>query len=174
MGIDISAYNLSTGNKWVLIIPFKSIDPTLSSDNFSLNLTNFSINDLSIGSTDFGIRGVRIPIPTISRNESKSITFNYMLSSNWRQYRLLYTWFNKIAKEGGGADLNFMSKYMLDCTVYVLSEFKKKLFSITYFGSWISNLAKIDFNYQSDGQQINHNFTLNYAYYEIDDLIEKG
>lgn len=166
-------YNLATGTKWYMIFPFQKIDPDIGSANVALNLFNFSLPEFSIGETEISLRGVSIPIPNGVRSESKQITFNYLLSSNWYQYQLLYKWFSIIANECGGQSAGNMGDYMLDLTVMIISEYKNPLFEIVFHNSWIANLASVDFNYQDDDEVIHHSFDVNFSHYTIKNLIEE-
>jgi hypothetical protein len=178
MAAEIQGYNLLTGNKWILSIPFQQINPDLKYEDVCLNLTNFSLPDFTVSQSEFGIRGVSIPIPSKVRNESKSITFNYMLSHDWSQYKLLYKWFSLIVDESGrGTDSSDdpsgggIPPYLTDITVIMLSEYKNLTWSMVFRGAWISSLGSIDLNYQQGEENIQHSFTINYAYYEINDLL---
>lgn len=169
MPLPVQAYNLATGNKWLLVIPFHKVLTDTKSTQLAFNLVNFSIPDFSIGSTEFPIRGASFPLPTTVRNESKSITFFYLLSSDWYQYKFLYKWFNMIANEEGGGQL---PKYgNLDMTVYMLTEFKNVRFYFTFYGCWLQSLGSLDLNYQTGENNVMHSFTCMYAYYKIHDLI---
>ena len=57
MQLPIDAYNLSTNDKWILVIPFKQIDESFSVDNIALNLTNFSLPELSMSQVEMPIMG---------------------------------------------------------------------------------------------------------------------
>ena len=133
MSLSSTAYNLATGNKWILSIPFNLLEVEALSDEaevptfketIAFNLYNFSIPALTIGESNFSVMGVQIPIPTNTRNEDKGILFNYMLSSDWHQYKTLYKWFSLIANEDGGAGTDTATNYLLDVTVTMISEFK--------------------------------------------------
>lgn len=170
MPLSNRAYNLATQNKWLLVLPYKQIDTSFTVDNVAFNLTNFSLPSLEIGQVNFPIHGRDIPLPTGVQNESKAITFNYMLSSDWHQYRILYKWFNKISDDNNAFQDSYQNLTM-DITVYLLSEFKNPMFSIVFTGCWISSLQDIDLNYQSGEEVIQHSFTINYATYKFVDLI---
>jgi hypothetical protein len=179
MSLPNTSYNLATGNKWILSIPFHLLnaendseeDNLTFSDVVAFNLYNFSIPSLSIGETSFSIGGVEFPIPTNVRNEDKTILFNYMLSSDWHQYKTLYRWFSLIADEEGGSSTNIPTNYLLDVTVTMISEYKNEKFDIVFHGAWLQNLDTIDLNYQNAEANISHAFTLRYAYYTIENLI---
>jgi hypothetical protein len=136
-------YNLATGTKWYMIFPFQKIDPEFTAETVALNLFNFSLPDFSIGETDFTIRGVSIPVPTNNRDEGKTVTFNYILSSNWYQYKLLYKWFSLIANECGGQTSPNLGDFMLDLTVIIISEYKNPIFEIVFHNAWLKSLASV-------------------------------
>jgi hypothetical protein len=170
MPLHRAAYNLNTGNKWMLVLPYKEIDPELGVDNVAMNLTNFTTPDMEIGMVDFAIRGRSIPMPTSVQNEDKTITFNYMLSSDWHQYTFLYKWFNQLS-DSNNAPSDTYGNLVVDISVIMISEYKQPMFTITFKGCWINTLQSIDFNYQSGEDNIQHAFTIKYATYEIIDLI---
>lgn len=180
MSLPNTAYNLATGNKWILSIPFNLLNldnldeeteaPTFQ-ESVAFNLYNFSIPQLSIGENTFDIGGAQFPIPTNVRNEDKSILFNYMLSSDWHQYKTLYKWFSLIADEDGGSGTDTPTNYQLDVTVTMISEFKNERFDFVFHGAWLQSLGDIDLNYQNAEANISHSFTLRYGYYTIENLI---
>ena len=175
MALPNTAYNLATGNKWILSIPFNQLDVEDGDDpsflqTIAFNLYNFSIPALTIGEASFGLFGITIPIPTNTRNEDKSILFNYMLSSDWHQYKTLYKWFSLIANEDGGAGTDVPSRYLLDVTVTMISEYKNDRFDIVFHGAWLQLLDTIDLNYQNAQENISHAFNLRYAFYTIENL----
>jgi hypothetical protein len=170
MPVTNRAYNLNTGNKWVAVIPFKLIDPDLSVDNVAFNLVNFTTPALEIGTAEFPIQGRDIPLPTGVQNEDKSLIFNYMMSSDWHQYKILYKWFNQISDENN-APQDTYDQLVLPISIFFLSEFKTPLFSMNFEGCWISNLQDIDLNYQQGEENIQHSFTIRYATYSFDNLL---
>ena len=182
MALPNTAYNLATGNKWILSIPFNQLliedglaadietTPATFLETIAFNLYNFSIPSLTIGEANFSMMGVGMPIPTLTRNEDKSILFNYMLSSNWNQYKTLYKWFSLIADEDGGSGTDTSSNYLLDVTVTMISEYKNDRFDIVFHGAWLQSLDTIDLNYQNAEANISHAFNLRYAFYTIENL----
>jgi hypothetical protein len=170
MPLISNAYNLNTGNKWMLILPYKKIDSEITTDNIAMNLTNFTLPDLEIGSVDFDIRGRAIPIPTHVQNEDKTLTFNYMLSSDWHQYKFLWKWFNQISDENNGASDSY-GNLVVDISILLISEYKKALFTMNFRGCWINSLQSLDLNYQSGEENIQHSFTVKYATFDFEGLI---
>jgi hypothetical protein len=167
----VQAYNLATGNKWIALLPLQKIISSYSPTKTCLNLCNFSIPELAMVENRISFNGSSVPIPGGHvRNDSKLITFNYMLASDWSQFRSLYTWFSLISNEEGAASTNNMSDYMCDISVILLSEYKNPIFKIKYVGCWLKSLAEIEENYQGKGENIKHSFTIAYAYYKIEDV----
>jgi hypothetical protein len=173
MPLPESAYNLLTGNKWLLIIPYQQLLPDSDISELSLNLTNFSLPELTIESTEFNAQGRAIPIPTGIRNESKSIIFNYMLSNDWHQYKLLLKWFNLVSNKETNALGAKLPNMSLTISVYMLSEYKNSRFRIDFKGAWLAGLDAIDLNYQQGEEEIQHGFTINYAFYDFVDLLDE-
>ena len=161
------AYNLSAGNRWILSIPIKMIDPNLSVDNFIFNLTSVEIPDREIISSNFPIRGRPVPVPTGVRADLQSVTCRYMLSSDWHQYKLLNDWYEINANENGGTNAE-----TIDIALYLLSEFKQPLFYINFQGSWLETLGGFSMNYQDGFNQLEGSFTFKYAYMNFDNLPE--
>jgi hypothetical protein len=172
MPLPATSYNLATGNKWLLVLPFTKIDSSLNSKDIAFNLCNFQIPEFILGTAGYSFGGVEFPLPTFVRRENKQITFNYMLSTDWHQYKTLYRWFSMIAKEEGGASSNNLQDLLLDINVLMLSEFKNTIFNIKFFGCHITGLGALELNYQNDGENIQHSFTIAYAYYEIQNLLD--
>ena len=167
---NAASYNLFTQAKWLLNIPFKKIDPSQSLETFSLNLNRFTIPSLSVKKTGASYLGYFIPISTTVRDDSKEITFHYMLSSDWHQFMFLYKWLQMMLVEGADKRTK-MSDYLLDLTVTILSEFKEPIINIKYYGCWINELGDLDLDYQNpESKPIHHHFTCSYSYYIIEDL----
>lgn len=164
------SYNLATGTKWYMYFPLHTILEDVRSEDAALNLYNFTLPEISSVELTFPINGIEYPIPGHTRSEDKTITFNYLLSSNWYQYFLLYEWFNLIAQECGGVGTPVSSpnEYLLDVTVMVISEYKNPLFQITYHNAWIKSLASVDFNYQDEDEVISHSFDIAYSHFTFE------
>jgi len=172
MSKSTRSYNLATRNKWLLMLPWNKIDPTLSENQMCLNLTNFTTPDLSIVQNTISYQGHAVPVPGKVRDEDRTITFNYMLSSDWFQYALLYKWFQIISQEDGSSGTNDDGDYRLDLTVLHISEFKQPLFAMKFIGAYISRIGSIDLDYQTAGDNIQHNFEIKYAYYTFENLTD--
>lgn len=163
-----SALNFSTANKWVAVIPFQIIDPNYTSDTVMFNLTNFSLPEMSVATTTQTFHGYEMEIPTNVRNQDKTLTFEYMLSSDFHQYKVLYKWLDKIVKEEGSGSEYSLGQYVLPIHIIMLSEFKQPIFEIIFNECWLSNLGALDFDYQDDdASPIKHSFTVTYFNFEL-------
>ena len=162
--------NFSTTNRWIACIPFKKINPNLTTDTIAFNLTNYSLPEMVLGTTLTQYHGYEIEIPTHIRAQTKELTFEYMLSEDFHQWKVLYTWVNKIADEiGSGANTNY-ENFVLPIRVIILTAFKTPIFEILYNNAWIKGFGSIEFDYQDpDASNIKHSFTIAYSNYELID-----
>jgi hypothetical protein len=168
------ALNLATNVKWIAVIPFYQIDEELSSGDVAFNLYTFNLPDMSIGSTEVNYNGYPIEIPTNVKAGDKTVTFEYLMSSDWHQYKLLWGWANKIVNQQGAGrpeDNKKNGSFMVPIRFMALSEFKKPLFSIIYHDCWIKDFGAISLDYQDgDASVVTHNFTCSYSYFEFEDI----
>lgn len=163
-------FNLATNTKWIADIPFQKFRPDLKSYNITFNLTKMTLPEISQGMAEFKVGGETMPIGLGNRTDSKTITFNYVLSSDWHQFHLLYDWFNIMSNEHciGTGTYTTMSDYMTDITVTLISEFKNPIMTITYHDSWLQSIAEVDADYQNvEDSVINHSFTIKYSRFTI-------
>jgi len=170
------SYNLATQTKWLLEFPVKFVDKSISNDDLKFNLYHYSMPEFTIKGNDVFLKGYPINVPTNVRGEVKNITFTYILSSDWSQYRFLYSWYKKTLREIPQTGIRTTASYpLVDCSVTILSEFKKPIFRIKYYGCWLSFIARLDMSYQTvDDKALKHSFSMNYAYHDLEDLISTG
>ena len=100
----VSSYNLATQNKWMMVIPYTSIDPEASDRKFCINLFRYDPPSLTVGSSEVAFMGHKIEYPTNTRTESKTITLSYILSSNYSQWVFLYSWLSRICSSQGNGN----------------------------------------------------------------------
>ena len=170
---NINSYNLASPNKWIMSIPYKVFDKETMQSDITLNLYKFNPPDFSTGYLPFYIQGIEFPIPNNIRNEDKTITAQYLPSSDFSQLKFLYTWFNLISDEFGVAVGKNVLEFSGPVSVTLISEYKTPIFSITYHDAWLIGLDKLDLDYQTGGDTLTHGFTLKYSHYTVDGLIEK-
>ena len=159
------AYNLSAGNRWILSVPIKMINSDISVDNFIFNITSVDIPDREIISADFGLRGRPVPLPTGVRSDAQIVNVHYMLSGDWHQYKFLNEWYELLANDNHGTEIQ-----TLDVALYLLTEFKQPLFYINFKGCWLQRLGGFTMNYQDGFNQLEGSFSFKYAYMNLDNL----
>lgn len=186
----IGSYNLATQNKWLMVIPYTNVDSQASDQRFSMNLFRYDPPTLTIGGAEVSFQGVKIEYPTNTRTEQKVLTASYILSSNYQQWVFLYKWISKICNSQGtgnsytesgnqaqmakiGLTSNDTGIGLSNVSVYLLSEHNKPLLEIVYYGAWCSELGPIMADYQSGESIITGQFTLKYAYMELNVLETK-
>lgn len=161
-----SNLNLISDTRAYIQIPYKCIDKNSPTD-LRLNITSFSVNDITIGSNDFAALGYNFPIANNVRTQDKSLTINYMPSESLIQYIFLHTWLSKIANEdGSGLDSTVKSfdDYTCPIRITLLSAYKTPILEITYENAWIYNLGKLDFDYQDpQASIIKNSFSVKYS-----------
>ncbi len=160
---------LFTSPKWICEIPWHHINPELKADNMFFNLTSYNLPELTMGSTEIGHMGYNIEIPTAVRDADKTLTFEYLIGADLKQYLFLYDWFSLIADESGaGSNVGgLLSKITVPITVTLLSEFKKPLMAIKYHDCWLHTLGSFQLDYQDDAEVVKHDFSIKYSKYEF-------
>ena len=165
------ALNLATNTRWIAMIPFYQIDKELTSEDVAFNLTTFNIPEMSIGSTEISYHGYNIEVPTNVKAGDKTLTFEYLMSSDWHQYKLLWRWANKIAREeGSGYDegVEAPGDFMLPVRFMLLTEFKNPILEIIYHDAWIKDFGSISLDYQdSEASVVTHSFTISYSNFTL-------
>ena len=163
---QIENYNLYTHNKWIAFLPFEKIEQQIGVESLVLNLKQCDLPELLIPEADIGVIGTNIPIPTRVRKETKTLNFEYLLSSNMLQYKVLYKWYSLIAKEDGSSSNKGNPDFTMDITIFFLDEFKKPTIAITFYGCWINNIASIPLKYET-ADEVTHRFSVKYAYFKF-------
>ena len=171
--------NLATQTKWICEIPLSLLFPDLRGD-MRLNLASFTIPEVALGVASQSYLSKRIEKPTgVLQPEAQQITFEYVLSSNFHQYVLLYRWVQRMVIEMQG-DSNYLdhgdtTKYLIPVTITMLSEFKKPILKITYENSWLYSLGEIRFDYRiPQDDLILHAFTIKFTNFKMDILTDIG
>jgi hypothetical protein len=172
MGVPLNdSLNLATNTRWMAVIPFYQIDDSFKTGDVAFNLATFSLPEMSIGSTTVGYHGYEVEIPNFVRSGDKTVTFDYLMSSDWHQYLLLWQWANKIAKApGSGTEegVKNLGDISVPIRFYALSEFRKPIFEIVYNNCWIKDFGGISVDYQdSESSVILHSFTCAYTDFEL-------
>lgn len=161
--------NMATSTRWMALINWQYIDPTYTTKNVAFNLTSFSLPEVALGSVEVNNFGYPIEFPNYTISTNKILTFEYMLSSDFHQYKMLWNWANKITiSDGSGAPGNYNGEFRLPIRFIALTEFKKPIFEIQYKDCWVKEIGPISFDYQDgDAMNIKHSFTCAYSNFEF-------
>jgi len=163
--------NFATNTRWLASIPLDGIFSDLTG-GVKLNLTAFTIPEMEMGKASMDYLGYSAVVPTNLINPGdKQITFNYIISSNYHQYILLFKWLNmlstnKIIEE---SEINArpaeFSTLRLPITVTMLSEFKKPIFAVKFHNCFINLMGALELMYQSEDEVVTHEFTCTYTHF---------
>ena len=166
---NFDSLNLATTVRWIAQIPFHQIDPDLTNEDVTFNIFSCNTPEISLGSNTVDFQGVPFEIPNGTKEGSKEIVFEYIMSSDWSQYLLLWDWAHKFVKENGaGATEELSMEFAVPLHLYILSEFKKPIFQITYNNCWIKTFGEINLNYQdTEADEIIHSFSVVYTDLEM-------
>lgn len=170
----ISSLNFQTSVRWIALLPLKQLFPNIPTKNIALNLQQFEIPEVRMSTADTQYLGYNVEIPTFVRTGDKTITFNYILSSDAMQYKYIYSWFSKITKEEGtGANFDSLDEVCLPVTILLLSEYKKPTLEIVFENAWVKSLGPLSLDYSDgDASVVKHSFTLAYLRQVINDPSE--
>ena len=172
LGMETTNLNLATTVRWLAIIPFQSIDKSLNSKNTAFNLTSYNLPEIAVGSNEVTQYGYSVEVPNYVRSHTKEVTFEYLISSDWHQYKVLHHWFNKIVSEDGSGtgESENLGEMVLPIRLLMLSEFKHPIFEIIYHNCWIKSFDAVSLDYQDDGAaNIKHDFLVSYSHYTFND-----
>lgn len=171
-------YNLATNTKWLCQISLDKIFTDIHGE-VKLNLSSFRLPEIQLGYTEAtGYLSKKIPVPTkILNPDSQEITFEYLMSSNFHQYILLYRWIQRITVEMQ-KNTNFVqhgdpTQYTVPINIFLLSEFKKPILKVTFNECWPQRLGELMFDYKVVGDDpITHSFTVKYNWFSIQTLTD--
>ena len=169
-----SELNMAVQNKWIATIPLQMIFKDLPKKRICLNLTSFNLPEFSVGTADVSFQGVTMQVPNFIRSQSKEISFEYLISSDYYQYRLLHKWLGTIVQQigAGSNSTTGMAGYVLPVRVYLLSEFKNPVLEVVYNNCWIKSFGPLNLDSQNPSAPvIKHMFTLAYTDFSINDDI---
>lgn len=162
--------NLATSNKFLAMIPLDQLNKDWKLRNIAMNLTAYTVPEISVGKIEVAYQGAKMPISTHIRNFSHDFTFNYLLSSDWHQWRILYSWLNRFSDEYGNAAQEDFSQEanVIPIHVYLLTEFKKPIIEVIYHDCFITGLGAVTMNYQDASDAvISSSFTITFNYIEF-------
>ena len=172
-----SNLNLATQNKWLTTIPLTRILDDVS--DLSLNLTTFSIPQVDINAVNVSFKGIPVELPgNVIQPDGKELTFNYLIDSEWKNYKMLYSWVDNLSKltkivKAEDYTSKFSSSqeaygnFSLPITVHLLDEYKERVLEFKYHNCWIKSFGDISMSYKDEPTEIEHSFTVAYSDFEL-------
>lgn len=161
--------NFAIANKWICYCPISNVLGNAYS-NLELNLKRFTIPQLIVGATSVQFKGYTYEIPTkVIDADTKEITLEYLIDSNWANYKALYTFasqtgtFNPVSDEtaSGVSTSNF-----IDIRIWLVDPYKKRIIDFIFHNCWIKVFGDLALDYSS-ADEINHTVTFAYSNFEI-------
>lgn len=163
------SYNFQTQGKWLMVIPWNLIDNTVRDSNFTLNLYNFRPPAFSVGTTTMSAMGHSVTIPTNNMTDSKTLGFNYIMSSDMSQYIFLYNWWRSmVTSQGTGFSLK--NQKAADVRIYLIDEFKEKTLELLFKRCWVQEVGEPTMDMQNGDALVTGTFQLYYFSMEMKSL----
>ena len=168
------ATDYANSNKWFAYFPLES-NLGKRAQNLELHLTRFSLPQMVMGSMTVPFKGYQKEMPTKVMNaESKELTLEYIVDSNWNNYKCLFKWmsgiYGTINPSIDISDVNGVnpSDYV-PLRIYLLDSFKKKIIQFLFENCWIKmfNDLALEVN---NSDEVHHSFTVVYDRYSIEDV----
>lgn len=165
----------STLNKWICYIPMK----TALGDaypNLELQITQFYIPRIDINTTTVSYQGYSFQIPSagVGNSGDKSLTIQYIIDDEWRNYSALHTWTSKYLNFGNTVDKNNQyaqlakaGQFFIPVRVWLLTPFKKHIIDFHFENCWITRFGDINLDVASSNI-IKHTFQLTYTDFTIE------
>ena len=160
-------------NKWIAEVPIYLV-LGVDYQNISLNLTTFTIPSIEMGSDKVQYRSIEIEVPNHTMSPgSKEITFNYLVHSDWTDYRALYNWCMNNAPVNKGANAldtgNVNASGLLNCCdidVTLKNPYKKPVVGFRFKNCWIKSFSDLQLAYDG-ADEIQHSFTCAYTHFVL-------
>ena len=127
-----------------------------------------------MSSQTVSFRGYSKEMPSkVLMPDTKEITIDYIVDSNWDNYRMLYAFMSNIngtinpvsTDEKNGI---LPSEYV-PFRLYLLGPYKKKIISFVFENTWIKVFNELQLDVNQPGE-VTHSFTLVWDRYRIEDV----
>lgn len=170
----VSASTYAVANKWIGYVPLSLVlGPSYS--NVELSLASFTLPMVEMGSDTIAYRSIKVEVPTHTMQpESKEITFNYYIHSDWSDYRALYNWALNEAPINKGSvsnsqevEANGLYK-VIDIRVQLINQMKQPIIGFLFKNCWLKQFGDLQLTY-ANANEIQHTFTCAYTNFEIED-----
>ena len=165
--------NYANQNKWFGVF---QVEDVLGKKykNLNLHLTRFSIPQLMTSTTSVSFRGYSKEIPTkVLMPDTKEITIEYIVDSNWENYRALYAMMSNINGTinpiSTDEKTGILPSEYLPFRIYLLGPYKRKIISFLFENTWIKIFNEISLDVNQPGE-VTHSVTIAWDQYRIEDL----
>lgn len=172
-------FNMDTSyanqNKWFAYFPLENV---LGSKykNLNLHLTRFTIPQLEQTSNEVSFRGYTKEVPTKVLNAStKQLTLDYIVDSNWFNYKALYAWMSGIygtlnpIVDSHETIENISPSDYLPLRIYLLGPYKKKVIQFLFENTWIKSFNDVSMDVNQPDEVV-HSFTIVFDKYTIESI----
>lgn len=165
--------SFANSNKWYAHFPIEDILGG-SHKNLDLHLTKFSLPQLAQTTQTVSYRGYSKEIPSKVLNaETKEFTLEYIVDSNWRNYRALFSWISGYTGTINPTTSEQVSGILpadyLPLRIYLLGPYKTKIIQFLFTNTWIKFFNEISLDVNNPAE-ITHSFTCCYEEFFIEDI----
>ena len=152
----------------------------LNSDSLQFSLYAASVPGVSVPSKDVPFMGQTIRVTSQTRPAYEPITCKFAVDNRFRNYWVLWKWLESMNSPrestmavglteqnqyGGLGTLPSGSNlwdYQTTITLMPLDEYNKKMCEFIFYNAFITNLSKMDFNFQTE-DEIQGDFTFTFG-----------
>lgn len=165
--------NYANENKWFGTFQLEDILGK-KYKNLNLHLTRFSIPQLIMSTSTVSFRGYEKEIPgKVLMPSSKEINIEYIVDSNWQNYRALYALVSNINGTLNPVSTDektgILPSEYLPFRIYLLGPYKKKIIQFLFKDTWIKVFNDLSLDVNSPNE-VHHSFTLSFDQYRIEDV----
>ena len=182
---DVNAQGLNrsfaVSNKWIGYFPIENV--VRKAKGVELNLTAFTVPQVTLGSTSVPYKGYNVEMPTKLINaETKRLNVNYIIKSDWSDYMSLYAWaadigifvpttpeaVNESVETGVGENTGGMLKEQcINSRIWLIGPYKNHIVDFVFYDSWIVSFGDLQMDVKS-AEQVHHSFTIAYSRFTVE------
>ena len=136
---------------------------------------SFTLPSIEMGSDTIAYRSIKVEVPTHTMQpETKEITFNYYIHSDWSDYRGLYNWALNEAPINKGTVTDSEEVFpnglykVIDIRVRLINQMKQGIIGFVFKNCWLKQFADLQLTY-ANANELQHSFTCAYTNFEIED-----
>jgi hypothetical protein len=167
---EIRRLCFASKTRWVLYIPFEHIKAEKKPENFeniALNLKSFAMPEMEIKKASAHLNGEFMNLPSNVKAYSKEFAVTYIMSEDWHQFDLLTDYFNLLSDlEESKANYSKLNEITINPEFFVLTAFKKPIFSIKFYNTYLYKMGDLDFSYDDmTDEVVDHSVAFTYSHW---------